>query len=297
MIAIPRQPGHGGEPAAAPGTRARPALFRALGSHDPPDTVLLHGKTFTRSEIVKHDSWAATAIYTSSHCQAVCKFNRLHPVFIVPVRWLGRMLASRERRFMQRLTGIDGIPVSMDPVFIDGHVAEHAVSHEFIPGHPLRANEQVDDQFFPRLAALLAEVHGRGIAHVDLHKRENILVDDDGKPHLIDFQISFGLPRNRWAAAVFRGTLRMLQRCDEYHLLKHRVRIRPDQARMTEADIHRLRPWWIRLHRIVAVPFRTLRRSLLTRLRIRSGPGQATSEVFPEAAFQGIVNRNLCSPH
>ncbi|MFM8951864.1 MAG: hypothetical protein ACKOOF_02200 [Planctomycetaceae bacterium] len=72
------------------------------------------------------------------------------------------------------------------------------------------------------------------MAHVDLHKRENILVDDDGRPHLIDFQISFALPRsNRLAARLCGGLMRLLQRCDDYHLFKHRLRHRPDQISAT----------------------------------------------------------------
>jgi hypothetical protein len=52
------------------------------------------------------------------------------------------------------------------------------------------------------------------------------------------------------------------------------------------ADMQRLRPWWIRAHRCVAVPFRSIRRRLLTALRIRSADGQASSEAFPEIAHR-----------
>ena len=298
MIALREDSGSTPHPILARPPRPRPPLFRALGRDEPPESVQLVGESYRRLTIVKHDSWAATAIYASASRQAVCKFNRRQPIFLLPMRWLGRLLAARERGFMERLAGIEGIPVSLGPVCVADHSLEHAVSHEFIAGHPLAEGERVADDFFPRLSDVLAEVHRRGVAHVDLHKRENILVDDAGAPHLIDFQISFAIPtRSRWAAAILGGTLRMLQRCDEYHLLKHRIRHRPDQLSLTAADIQRVRPWWIRAHRSIAVPFRCVRRWLLTQLGIRSGRGQATTEAFPEVAFQGIMNRNLCSPH
>jgi hypothetical protein len=270
----------------SPGPRPRPALFRALGRRDPPEAIEIDGERFDREEIFKHDSWAATAIYASATRRAICKFNREQAVLLVPMRWLGRMLAARERWFMERLRGVAGVPAGLGPIRVGGRVVPNAVARTFIAGHALTDGERVGPDFFPRLAAILAEVHRRGIAHVDLHKRENILVDEAGGPHLIDFQISWGLPAGRIAAAVGRPLLSVLQRCDDYHLLKHRIRLRPDQVPHGVADLDRLRPAWIRLHRLVAVPFRSLRRGLLTWLRIRSASGHAHSESFPEVAHR-----------
>lgn len=270
--------------------RPRPRVFRALGHEDPPATIECRGEQFVRTQILKHDSWAATAIYESRSCQAICKFNRRQRILVVPMAWLGRLLASRERRFMHRLAGIAGIPVSVGRITAHGQFLKNAVGHVYVEGHALAEREHVDDDFFPRLAAILAAVHARDVAHVDLHKRENILVDETGHPCLIDFQISFGLPRrSRLAAAVLRPVLRMLQQCDDYHLLKHRVKHRPDQIGLTPEEFARRRPWWIRLHRCIAIPFRGCRRRLLTLLNIRSRSGHAHSEAFPEIAHRPVA--------
>jgi RIO-like serine/threonine protein kinase len=203
------------------------------------------------------------------------------------MRWLGRRLAARESGFMERLAGIEGIPRSLGPISRDGKVLDHAVSREWIPGHALVPAERVDAAFFPTFRRLLAAVHARDVAHVDLHKRENILVDEHGRPWLIDFQISLALPqKDRFAAMLLRGMLRVFQRCDEYHILKHEMNHRPDDAAATWAEIQRCRPWWIRAHRCVAVPFRRVRRGLLVALGIRSSGGQASSEAFPEIAHR-----------
>lgn len=266
--------------------RPRPAVFRALGRDDPPAEVEIAGETFRLRETLKHDSWAATGIYASATRQALCKFNRVQPILGLPMQWLGRRLAAREAGFMDRLAGIIGIPVSLGPVSCDGRLQPHAVSRQWIAGHALAADELVDDRFFPTFRRLLAEVHARGVAHVDLHKRENVLVDTDGRPHLIDFQISFALPRGRLAGRLLRGLLRVLQRCDDYHLLKHELRHRPEHCHVTAQELARLRPWWIRAHRSVAVPFRHVRRRLLVALGIRAAGGQASSEAFPEIAHR-----------
>jgi hypothetical protein len=273
-------------PSTTRGPRPRPPLFRALGLQDPPAAVDIDGERFDREEILKHDSWAATAIYASATRRAICKFNRESPVLFVPMRWLGRLLAAREGWFMERLKGVEGVPPGLGPVRVGGRVLSNAAARTFVAGHALAHDERVGDDFFPTLAAIVAAVHARGMAHVDLHKRENILVDETGGPQLIDFQISWGLPAGRLAAACGRPLLALLQRCDDYHLLKHRLRLRPDQVPGGVAELDRLRPAWIRAHRLVAVPFRTLRRGLLALLGIRSGSCYASSEAFPEVAHR-----------
>jgi hypothetical protein len=272
---------------AVTATRPRPATFRALGAADPPLAIVLGGEVFRRVEILKHDSWAATAVYRSPTRTAKCKFNRTQSIGPVPMAWLGRVLAAREQWFMDRLAGIEGVPISLGPVRVGNESIRTAIAHEWIEGHALAEREWVDDWFFPQLEAILAEAHRRGIAHVDLHKRENILVDQLGRPCLIDYQISFGIPaESRVARLLIGGVLRLLQKCDRYHLLKHRVKHRPDQVGLSLADMQRMRPWWIRAHRCVAVPFRTIRRRLLTALGIRSRSGHAFSEAFPEVAHR-----------
>ncbi|MFN9368283.1 MAG: hypothetical protein ACK6CT_05885 [Planctomycetia bacterium] len=269
------------------GVRPRPPVFRALGDADPPAQVEIDGEVFRRCEILKHDSWAATGIYASATRRAICKFNRRQSILRLPMAWLGRRLAAREQGFMDRLAGIDGVPPSLGPVCVAGRRLENAVSRQFIAGHALRVDERVNAEFFPRFDRLLAEVHRRDVAHVELHKRENIQVDEAGRPHLIDFQISFALPAgNRIAARALRGVLHVLQQCDDYHLLKHRMKHAPEPSRPTARDIDRMRPWWIRLHRSVAVPFRTVRRQCLVWLGIRARSGQAGSEWFPEVAHR-----------
>ena len=272
-----------------PRVQPRPAVFRALGRHEPPEVVEIAGERFRLREVLKHDSWAATGIYASAGGVALCKFNRVQPIFGMPMRWLGRRLAAREAAFIERLAGIEGIPGSDGPVSSAGRPLPHAVSRRWIAGHALAADEAVDECFFPSLRRLLAAMHARGVAHVDLHKRENILVDPAGCPHLIDFQISFALPRGRVGAWLCAGLLRVLQRCDDYHLLKHELRHRPEDRGLGQADLDRLRPWWIRAHRTVAVPFRRLRRRLLVTLGIRDAAGQASSEAFPEIAHRPKV--------
>jgi hypothetical protein len=259
--------------------RQRPALFRALGRRDPPQEIHVDGHAYQRHDILKHDSWAATAIYRRPGKTIVCKFNRLEPIFGIPMDWLGRWLAWREKNALTKLAGLPGIPPACGKVYAGGQHLVNAVAHDYVEGHPLGKNEKVRDDFFPTLQASVAEMHRRGIVYVDLHKRENILVGDDGRPYLIDFQIHFrkdpGLP-------FANGLFRLLARSDQYHLSKHECH---HQGRSTKALV-RQRPWWIRLHRLFAEPLRQFRRKLLIWFRIRKGQGRAETEHFAEDAVR-----------
>lgn len=266
--------------------RPRPAFLRALGRHEPPASVEIAGQAYHLARLFKHDSWAATALYEGEAGQVVCKFNRQKSLLGLPMKWLGRLLASREAAALKTLEGLAGIPRLMVPVHAKGRLLDRAVAHEFVPGHPLGDRERVTDQFFPALSGLLREIHERGLAYVDLHKRENVLVGVDGRPYLIDFQISLRLARRGIGnGPLTRAVLRVFQQSDLYHLRKHVMRCRPDQAALGE-QLSKSRPWWIKLHRLIAVPFRTCRRKFLVALGVRAKSGAVASEHFKEDAFQ-----------
>ena len=265
--------------------RSRPPLFRALGASDPPAEVSIGGRPFRRTDLFKHDSWAATALYTDpAGRKVVCKFNRVQPALGIGLGWLGRRLAARESRILELLRDLSTVPDPCGPVRVNGRVLPNTAARVFIPGHPLARDEWVNDDFFPTLEATLRAMHARGIAYVDLHKRENIIVGDDGRPYLIDFQIGFDAthPRVRWIPGV-RSVFELLYRSDLYHLGKHAARHRPDLYGTESADA---RPWWIDLHRTLAVPFRELRRRLLVAAGVRSGKGRVTTEHAPEDAVR-----------
>src|SRR6185369_1004878 len=134
-------------------------------------------------------------------------------------------------------------------------VGKNGFVHEYVTGRPLQKGKPVPDRFFMQLTGLLEELHRRDIAYVDTNKPENILLGDDGKPHLIDFQISWDLHElgdnflNRW-------WLRRLCDSDIYHLLKHKKRFRPDQTTDDERTRIEQRGTLINLHRFLTRPYR-----------------------------------------
>jgi len=213
-------------------------------------------------QTLKHDFFAATGLYRGPNGLAVLKLGRVTDFMSLPMRWLGRYLSRREARMYQAAQGLAGIPRLI------GMVGESGFLHEYVPGRPLHRRESVPDAFFEQLAALLAALHGRHMAYVDLNKRENILRGDDGRPYLIDFQISLHLPPTGWRRLPpARWLLALLQRADRYHCLKHKRRLRPDLLTPAERAGAQHIDFWIRLHRFLTRPLTYLRRRTVRRLR------------------------------
>ena len=275
-------------PANGQNVRKRPAVLRALGDRDPPARVTVAGEIITLDRIVKHDSWAATAIYRDGAGRSIiCKFNRVQPLFVVPLSWVGRTLARREAGFLRQLADVELVPKDLGDVTADGRRLPNAIARTYIDGEVLLLTEKVTPKFFDELRDLLRAIHAHDIAYVDLHKRENVIVGRDGRPYLIDFQVCFGLSR-RWPGngRLARFALKRLQEIDDYHVNKHHARCLPETLTSEEHARYLEPPPWIRTHRKIGVPLRTLRRRLLVLLGVRREGGSATSELEPEEAYR-----------
>lgn len=263
--------------------KPRPRWLRALGDGSPPEQLEIGGGSHRLVEVFKHDSWAATALYAGPNgARRVVKIHRRSSAFGVPLGWIGWLTARREQRMLRNLADLPGIPALAGPVLSGGIPQRNTVAREYLSGHPLGDREAVNDRFFPELRDLLHAMHGRRIVYVDLHKRENVLVSESGDPCLFDFQISIDWPK--WLPV--RPIFSILSGSDDYHLLKHWARCRPDQCGVVDAQMATRRPWWIRTHRLIARPIREMRRRLLVRIGVRTGKGRVESEQFAEHALR-----------
>jgi hypothetical protein len=247
------------------------AWLKALGEDQPPGLFSLAGRQYRRLAVLKHDFFAATALYQGSDgSKAILKLGRTKEMLALPLDWLGRWLTGRERAAYAAIADLPAVPKLL------GSVGQNGFVHAYVEGHPLQRHERVGDQFFDQLANVIDQLHRRDMAYIDLEKRENILVGDDGRPYLIDFQISLRLT-GWWARRrVARWLLGAFQRGDTYHLLKHKRRHRPDLMTEQECAAVKRRSLALRIHRTVATPLTALRRRALRSLGQRDQPKQAT---------------------
>jgi len=254
--------------------RREPAWLRALGDRDLPAHLRLADGVYRHARTFKHDFFAATGLYEGRGGRVILKVGRVQPLFGLPMRWLGKLLTHRELMMFQILEGVEGIPRCLGPYDATGLV------RVYVEGHPLQKNEQVEDGFFERLEALLDELHDRCVAYVDLEKRENILVGQDGRPWLIDMQICWWWPNgqargrigpeHRLPDALGRRLLKRFQFADRYHLLKHHRRHRPDELSSEQMAASYQRGFFVNAHRVLFRPVTLIRRGILKCLTGRS---------------------------
>ncbi len=157
------------------------------------------------------------------------------------IRWtLGLWLIHKEWRIYSRLAGMKGIPQPVE------RIDRFAFAMEFIPGRSILRGDPLPSSFFSDLERVLGEVHRKGVVHMDLRHKGNILVSEKGEPFLIDFNSSIAF---REKGFLRRYLFPLLRWVDYGGLLKLKERIAP--TLMTPEELvflkrfNRLRRLWI----------------------------------------------------
>lgn len=134
---------------------------------------------------------------------------------------LARVLLRREARALEVLAGLHGIPVVCSEAAwrgasgaVPAPAQNQVLVRSFVAGLPLHLARELPEDFFDLLERLVREVHARGVCHNDLHKEQNVMVAEDGRPWLIDFQLA-SCHRRRGASFETRC------RDDLRHVQKH----------------------------------------------------------------------------
>jgi len=128
-----------------------------------------------------------------------------------------RFSLARELRAYRALGGHPNVPRLL------GRIDRYAFAVEFRPGRVLsrRVRRRLPAQFWDQLEAAIDGMHGRGVVHLDLRHRSNILVDAEAQPILIDFGSAQCF---RVGSAASRWILPLLARIDRSAVAKWRQR-------------------------------------------------------------------------
>jgi hypothetical protein len=285
--ATPRGPGHS-RATRSRATRWFGRCFYACGDAGLPPEIACLGGRYALEKVLKHDFHAATGLYrrvepevgwASAHAEGstdaqkaawakthptqppvrlICKINRRMHFCFLPLGLIGRLMTRSEISKLRRCEGISAVPQVL------ARLDAHSYVYEYIEGQSLDDKPSLPADFFDRLAEALQQVHARNIVHFDLHKRGNVLIDTEGRPHIIDFQIArhIGdrLLLSRWLSARLR---RRLQSYDIYHVYKYKRRFQPESLTEAEEKLSYNHSWPLQFQRAIAWPYKKIRRACL----------------------------------
>jgi RIO-like serine/threonine protein kinase len=140
-------------------------------------------------------------------------------------RWtVGAWNLRRETGALQRLAGLDGVPA------LEARVGRWIVVMTHLDGRDLgkARKEKQTPAFFDALGALVDAMHARGVVHLDLRQRRNVLVLRGGRPGIVDFG---GALRMRPGTRLHA----LLAEVDRSGVLKYKRRANPDSLTRDEA--------------------------------------------------------------
>ncbi|MBT8087563.1 MAG: serine/threonine protein kinase [Gammaproteobacteria bacterium] len=174
----------------------------------------------SEARLLKKDLFGEVWQRDSVHGAVIVRDTRPAPWW---ARWLARLLLRRELRALAVLEGVDGVPALQQ-------FDKHTLARSYLRGLPMNVSKPTDVAYFDQAATLLQRLHDRGVTHNDLAKEPNLLVDEDGAPAFIDFQLA--------ACSQRRGRLfRAAAREDIRHLLKHKRTCFPDALTARERAV------------------------------------------------------------
>jgi hypothetical protein len=168
------------------------------------------------AELLSRGGWGNPDVLRIAHRGRLLVVKDFAPRARLVRATLGRLITRREACAWAALAGHACVPR------FAGTIDEHALAAEYRPGRAVtrRVARELPADFLAQLAVAIADMHARGVVHLDLRHQGNLLLGDDGAPVLLDFASALVLPpgsrRARIACALLgwidRGALRKWRR-------------------------------------------------------------------------------------
>lgn len=138
-------------------------------------------------------------------------------------RLLAPWIQAREVRAYRALAGCQAVPRFL------GCIDRLAFAVEYRPGRRMsrKLAGRVPPDFPDQLERAVRDLHERGVVHLDLRHRSNVLVGDEGRPILIDFASALCL---RPGSLLARVLLPLLAALDLRAVRKWRQRLVPQPS-------------------------------------------------------------------
>lgn len=98
------------------------------------------------------------------------------------VKYIHILTLRHENKVYKKLSDFSGAPRCY------GMIDNRYLVIEYIDGQTIRKQRPVNDQaYFEKLLELIKQMHKLNVAHMDLKKKDNLLITGNDQPYLIDF--------------------------------------------------------------------------------------------------------------
>jgi hypothetical protein len=158
------------------------------------------------------------------------------------VRWtIGVFLTWREVIALRRLSGVSGVPAKIQ------RCSPFSLRYQYLSGETISSmrnkKECLPKSYFLEAENLLTKIHKLKMVHLDLRRAANWIVQQDGKPGIIDFQsmLSVSLLPRRLQEKLF-----YIDYSGLYKLWGKTCEEQLDPERQALLDqVNRMRRYWI----------------------------------------------------
>ncbi len=174
------------------------------------------------------------------------------------LRYLHTRMLRHEYEVYRRLQGHPNIPQC------HGLIDNRYLAIRYVPSQTIRQRRPAEDSdFYALLLQGIQAMHQRGVAHMDLKRKENLLVDENQQPVIIDFG----------ASVIFKPGFhpfnhfwyRLAKRFDYNAWIKHKYMGRFDRI-STQDRAYYQRSWLEKLASKIKRPYLKIKRALSARL-------------------------------
>ncbi len=152
------------------------------------------------------------------------------------VRSFHRRMLRHEYAAYQQLGEFDGAPACHG--LIDGQY----LVLEYVQGRTIRKKRPLDeDEYHTKLLEYIRAMHARGVAHMDLKRKDNLLVKTDESPCILDFGAA--VIKKKGLHVFNQYHFRIGKQFDYNAWIKHKYHDRMHEISMFDRKYYR--PTWI----------------------------------------------------
>jgi predicted Ser/Thr protein kinase len=155
------------------------------------------------------------ALKLNGQCYLIKKANTSKTI----LSFFNQRSLKKESKIYNKLRGLKGIPGCYGLTNNGDLILEH------IEGHSYREKQyELSDNeiFFQSLFELITTMHKMGVAHGDLKRKDNILVNANNEPFLIDFGTAITINKESWI--IQKWGFNFLRKTDLNAWIKHKYK-------------------------------------------------------------------------